>query len=44
VLISNMEDSHLLNTMKHLERKELSNLAIDEWLDVFSAEIKKRNK
>lgn len=44
MLISNMEDSHLLNTIRHLEKKREGNLAIDEWLDVFSAEIKNRKK
>jgi ribosomal protein L20 len=44
ILISDMESSHLSNTIKHLERKTLSNLAINEWLDVFTVEIKNRNK
>jgi fatty acid-binding protein DegV len=44
LLISNMEDSHILNTINHLKSKTESNLAVDEWLDVFSAEIKNRNK
>lgn len=44
ILVSKMEESHLVNTIKHLEKKEETNLAVDEWLDVLKDEIKNRNK
>ena len=44
ILIEKMETSHLINTLKYFKKNEESNLALDEWLDVFEAEIKNRNK
>jgi hypothetical protein len=42
VSIKNMETSHIQNTINHLKNKKAGNLAIDEWLDVFQAELKSR--
>lgn len=44
ILISDMEDAHLVNTINHLEKKGEYNTAINEWIDALRAEIKNRNK
>lgn len=45
ILVQKMLDSHLINTINYLTRKDKieNNTAIREWLDVFNLEINERN-
>ena len=42
MLIEDMEDLHILNTKKYLDKMEDGNSAVEEWKDIFDMEIKKR--